>query len=224
MKNVILLLLFVVSSFRAATAQETIEAKLAKVSNPTDPESVIKWAIDTKDMELLKYGVEKAGSAIKKMAYSYNNIGINKGSMFLGMTPLMQASAIGNLEMVNYLIDQKVDVDAACKAPVYTYTGTMYDTFSGSAKGITAIHFAAQIGNKEIVQALVDAGTDFTSSFLEINPKGYVPIQVKSGLSCTPKQWAKQYGQTEIEELLKESKKGAFKQMWANPGGTKKKK
>lgn len=219
MKNTILLLLVMVGF--SAVAQETLENRLAKVPEPSNPESVVKWAIFTNDMELLKYGVEKAGSAIKKMAYSHNQTDLNKGSMFLGMTPLMQAAANGNLEMVNFLLEQKVNVDATCKAPVYTYDGTMYPNFAASAKGITAIHLAVQKGHKEVVSALIEAGADIMTSYLELDSKPGAPVAVKSGLSSTPKQWAKQYGQTEIEEMLKDSKKGAMKAMFANPGKKK---
>ena len=212
MKKISLLLLTIVTL--NTFAQESLEARLTKVTKPEDPESVVKWAIYTKDMEMLKYGVEKAGSAIKKMSYSHNQMDLNKGSMFLAMTPLMQAAATGQLEMVNYLIEQKVDLDATCKAPVYKSEVSRHN---GKAKGITALHFAVQKGHKEVVQALVDAGAEFMTSYLEVDAQaGDISI------SSTAKQWAKVHGQTEIEEMLKGSKKGAFKSMMANPMGKKK--
>lgn len=212
MKKISVLLLTIVTLH--AFAQESLEARLAKVTKPDEPESVVKWAIYTKDMEMLKYGVEKAGSAIKKMSYSHNQMDLNKGTMFLGMTPLMQAAATGQLEMVNYLIEQKVDLDATCKATIYKSEAGPHN---GKAKGITALHFAAQKGYKEIAQALIDAGADFMTTYVEIDAQAG-----NKSISSTPKQWAGVHGQTEVEQLFKESKKGAFKSMMANPMGKKK--
>lgn len=214
MKKLFIVWLAVLST-HVLVAQETLEARLAKVPNTEDPEAVVKYAISNQDMEMLKYGVDKAGSGIKKMKYSYNQMELNKGTTFLDFTPLMQAAANGKLEMVNYLIEQKVNLDATAKAPIYS---TDDGIFSGRAKGITAIHLAIEHGHKDVVKALVDAGADIMTSYLEVEPI----TPGARGISSTPKQWAKVNNQTEIEEMLKASKKGAFKSMMANPMGKKK--
>jgi ankyrin repeat protein len=60
----------------------------------------------------------------------------------IGTTPLMFASAQGDIEMVKFLIDQQADAKAA------------------NASGQTALHFAAQHGHRSVVESLLDANAD----------------------------------------------------------------
>ncbi len=197
-------------------AQETtltLEQKIEAVpSKEKTAEAIIKHGIYINDMELFKHGVELAGKDLKKVKYPYNKMDLNKGSMFMGFTPLMQAAYTGQIEMVKILLENKVNVNATCTAPVYTAESGNHN---GKMKGLTAIHLAAQKGHKEVVQALVDAGADFMTLMVEVDP------QIGSkGIMSTARQWAKVHGQTEVEELLKNAKGASFKQMW-NSGGMK---
>ncbi|MCC7332583.1 MAG: ankyrin repeat domain-containing protein [Flavobacteriales bacterium] len=193
------------------TLEQRIEAVPAKEKNA---EAIIKHGISTNDLELFKHGVGLAGKDLKKVKYTFSNIHINKGSMFIGATPLIHAASMGQLEMVKILIENKVNVNADCNSPIYTddIEGVNH---SGKMKGLTAMHMAAQRGHKEIVQALVDAGSDFMTLFVEIEPGPGA-----RGISATARQWAKVHGQTEVEELLKSAKGSSMKQMW-NSGGMK---
>jgi ankyrin repeat protein len=198
MKKLLSLIMVFIALNSIAQDQQSIEERLAKVTGESKtPEAIIKHAITTNDVELFNLGVDKAGSDIKKLNYSFNRMDVNKGSMFLNATPLMHAAAVGNLEMVKILIEKKVSLKETCKAPSYSYGIT--NNKGGNANGITAIYFAIQQGHKEVVQALIDAGADIMTISLEV--KG------RDAISCTPKQWAKLYNQTEIEELLKSSRK-----------------
>ncbi len=189
-----------------ASAQETLEQRIEKIpAKEKTPENIIRYGIYLNDMEMFNHGVEKAGSDIKKFQYSFNHMDLNGGSMFLGMTPLMQAAAFGRTEMVKVLLEKKVDVDETCKAPVYktapNFTGACK---GGNMKGMTALMFAAQNGHLEVIKLLLDTKSKFTMLNVEIKEMG------GAGYSGTARQWAKMHGQTEAEELIKKARKGAM--------------
>ena len=176
----------------------------------TTPELFLKAAIDTQDSSVFKIALEEAGTSIKKMSYPHYP--------FAGFTPLMSAATVGNTKMMKALIDKKVDVDATCTASTYRGETDYIEAHSGGkAKGFTAIHFAAQKGNKEAVQTLINSGADLMAA-IELKPG----LNKPNGLNATPKQWAKLHGQTGIEEMLKSGKKGNLKDMFAHPTGKKK--
>ncbi|MBV6484467.1 MAG: hypothetical protein KFKLKKLM_00973 [Flavobacteriales bacterium] len=202
----------------SAFAQETtltLEQKIESVpSKEKTAEAIIKHGIYINDMELFKHGVELAGKELKKVKYPFNKMDLNGGTMFMGFTPLMQAAAYGQLDMVKILLENKVNVNATCTAPMYKDDIPSVE-HNGKMKGLTAIHLAAQRGHKEVVQALVDAGADFMTLVVEVDPQAG-----SRGIMSTARQWAKVHGQTEVEELLKNAKGASFKQMW-NSGGMK---
>lgn len=206
-KSITLLLAFICLNAFSQDAMLENRLKVLRAAYTT-PELFLKAAIDTQDSSVFKIALDEAGADLKKMKYpSYP---------FANFTPLMSAAMVGNVKMVQALLDRKVDIDATCKAALYSgETDYIKSVTGGSGKGFTAIHFAAQKGHKDVVRLLIIAGADLMAS-VEIKG-GYG----KSGLNATPKQWAKLHSQTEVEAMIKAGKKAALKEMLANPTNKK---
>lgn len=206
MKKQLMILLAGIGLSFCVSAQETLEQRIEKIpAKEKTPEKIIEYGIYLNDMEMFNHGIEKAGSNLKKIEYSFNSMDLNGGTMFLGFTPLMQAAAFGRTEMVKILLEKKVDVDATCKAPVYKTAANASASKAGKMKGLTALMLAAQNGHLEVIKLLLDTKTKFTTLMIEIDGMG--PANKYSG---TARQWAKFHNQTEAEDLIKASRKGAM--------------
>ena len=118
------------------------------------------------------------------------------------------AAKKGQFEMVQYLINKGIDID------------TRGGTFDASA-----LNLAAGAGHLEIVKYLIEAGAELDVSLAKRNPlfgaiygghKDVVEFLVKKGIDISIRytgesirnmdayQYAKEFGQTEIAEYLKQ--------------------
>ena len=100
----------------------------------------IKTFENFNNQDIFKYISNDDIENIKNYIKSGNNLNIKNKYNY---TILMYASEYNNSEIVQLLLDNKVDID---------YVG--YD-------GNTALHIACRFGNTEIVRLLIDAGADF---------------------------------------------------------------
>ena len=93
-------------------------------------------------------------------------------------TPLAWAAACGRVGAIRHLVARGVDPSAR-------------STFGGPdhGRGLTALHLAAQNGNRETVDALLDLGADPT---------------IQDGLyGGTPANWAEHGGHTALRDHLR---------------------
>ena len=122
-----------------------------------------------------------------------------------GDTLLMNASAKGDIEIVEYLIGEDVNVNVANKEKFYNGT---------------ALHFASKYGHADVVKALIDAGaqvnasTDGGYTALQLaSMKGYLPvvntllaagadIKTKSDFGVTALHWASYKGNVQVVNAL----------------------
>jgi len=123
-------------------------------------------------------------------------------------TWLHVAAKKGHLEMVEYLINKGIDIDA-----------------KGGTFDASALNLAAGAGHLEIVKYLIEAGAELDVSLAKRNPlfgaiygghKDIVEFLVKKGIGISIRytgesiknmdayQYAKEFGQTEIAEYLKQ--------------------
>ncbi|MFD9625383.1 ankyrin repeat domain-containing protein [Peribacillus muralis] len=122
-------------------------------------------------------------------------------------TWLHVAAKKGHLEMVEYLINKGIDIDAR---------GGTFDA--------SALNLAAGEGHLEIVKYLIDAGADLDESLAKRNPlfgaiygghKEVVELLVENGIDISIRytgeniknmnayEYAREFGQTEIADYLK---------------------
>ncbi|CAN7438403.1 ankyrin repeat domain-containing protein [Peribacillus frigoritolerans] len=123
-------------------------------------------------------------------------------------TWLHVAAKKGHLEMVEYLINKGIDIDAR---------GGTFDA--------SALNLAAGAGHLEIVKYLIEAGAELDESLAKRNPlfgaiygghKEVVELLVEKGIDISIRytgesiknmdayEYAREFGQTEIAEYLKQ--------------------
>lgn len=118
---------------------------------------MLRAKVDTRDNYALEKIILKDDLNSLKIAAKYNNIDFNKqmsNKKNCGTTPLMLAIEVGANKIANYLLDQKVSLDAKKR------------------DGTTALHHTVQFGNYEIASRLLKAKANVNVE----DSKGYPPL------------------------------------------------
>lgn len=150
-----------------AKVKNLVEKKRADVNAKDDSGwTALMTGAQQKDLEIVTYLTEKGAD-------------VNAATKD-GLTVLMVASYSGTVEIVRYLLDKKADINAVHSNGMTALTASIgsnrFDiadclikrgadvTKQDTLKHWTALMYAVDSGNLEMVQKLVDAGSD-------INPK-----------------------------------------------------
>jgi len=136
-----------------------------------------------------------------------NDKTIKANTMSTLHTPLQLASQYGQLKLVNYLLDKKVNLEI--KTDAWGWGA------AASSNGETALHFASKNGHLEVVKLLVEKGanlnarTNYGSSPLQLaaneNQKNIVTFLLEKGATPEGLSESTKNGNLEMVKILLDS-------------------